>query len=117
MILRGFLAVASFLTAQATLGAGSSDSGSISVRTEQYPCPPYSGATYYVYERRGVAICTKLEVCNKFDDCHAIYHLGAWRAEEDLETGDPYGASPPTFITPAKLRKHVCLVRYKLIGE
>ena len=32
------------------------------VRTESFPRPPYSGATYYVYERTGRTICTKLAV-------------------------------------------------------
>lgn len=85
------------------------------VRTERYPRPPYSGATYYIYERAGAAICTKLEVCNKFGDCHASYHQGSYKTAED-QRGEPYGASPAAPIAVAKLNKHICLVRYRLNG-
>lgn len=46
---------------------------SIFIRTEIYPRPPYSGATYYIYERDDKPICTKLEVCNKFNRCSTTY--------------------------------------------
>lgn len=88
----------------------------ITVRTETYPRPPYSGATYYIYEQSGRTICTKLEVCNKFGDCGAQYVKGAYRAEEDKATGDPYGETPATLIPRSKLNKHVCLRRFKLIA-
>ena len=88
----------------------------ITVRTESYPRPPYSGATYYIYEQSGQTICTKLEVCNKFGDCSAQYVKGAYRTKEDQETGDPYNTSPPITIPRAKLNKHVCLRRFKLIA-
>ena len=87
------------------------------VRTESYPRPPYSEATYYIYEQSGRTICTKLEVCNKFDDCSAQYIKGAYWAKEDKDTGDPYQKSPSVLIPPAKLNKHVCLRRFKLIAE
>ena len=87
----------------------------ITVRTESYPRPPYSGATYYIYEQSGQTICTKLEVCNKFGNCSAQYIKGAYRAKEDQETGDPYDESPAILIPRAKLKKHVCLRRFKLI--
>ena len=89
----------------------------ITVRTESYPRPPYSGATYYIYEQSGQTICTKLEVCNKFDDCSAQYFKGAYRDREDQETGDPYQKSPAILIPRAKLNKHVCLRRFKLIAR
>lgn len=89
---------------------------SVTVRTEQYPRPPYSGATYYVYEMRGTTVCTKLEVCNKFGECQVSYHRGAFKAPEDQETGEPYGATPAAAIGATKIRKHVCLVRYTVGG-
>jgi hypothetical protein len=86
----------------------------ITIRTESYPRPPYSGATYYIYEQSGRTICTKLEVCNKFGDCSAQYVKGAYRTKEDQDTGDPYDRSPAVLIPRAKLNKHVCLRRFKL---
>jgi len=88
-----------------------------SVRTENYPRPPYSGATYYIYERDGEVICTKLEVCNKYDECGQTYKKGAFKEDEDVETGEPYGRTDPVFIPKNKLRKHVCLTRFKLINQ
>ena len=88
----------------------------ITVRTETYPRPPYSGATYYIYEQSGRTICTKLEVCNKFGDCGAQYVKGAYRAKEDQATGEPYGETPATLIPRSKLNKHACLRRFKLIA-
>ena len=89
----------------------------ITVRTESYPRPPYSGATYYIYEQSGQAICTKLEVCNKFDECSAQYFKGAYRAKEDHDTGDPYQQTPAILIPRAKLNKHACLRRFKLLAS
>lgn len=88
----------------------------ITVRTESYPRPPSSEAIYYIYEQSGRTICTKLEVCNKFDKCGAQYIKGAYRAGEDKATGNPYRESPAILIPRAKLNKHVCLRRFKLIG-
>lgn len=101
-----------FLLIEAGASAQKSD---ISIRTENYPRPPYSGATYYIYERKGDVICTKLEVCNKYDDCSSTYKKGAFKEEEDIETGEPYGRTELVFIPKSKLRKHVCLTRFKLI--
>jgi hypothetical protein len=89
----------------------------ITVRIERYPRPPYSGATYYIYERGGEVICTKLEVCNKYDDCDRQYKKGVFKEEEDVETGEPYGKESPVVIPTAKLRKHVCLTRFKLLAR
>lgn len=91
--------------------------GRITVRIERYPRPPYSGATYYIYERDGQQICTKLEVCNKYDDCETTYRKGVFKEEEDLETGEPYGKEDAVIIPAAKLRKHVCLTRFKLLSK
>jgi hypothetical protein len=87
----------------------------ITVRTERYPRPPYSGATYYIYERGDEVICTKLEVCNKYDECSTEYRKGSFKEEEDVETGEPYGKTDAVVIPTAKLRKHVCLTRFKLL--
>ena len=87
----------------------------ITVRTENFPRPPYSGATYYIYEREGDVICTKLEVCNKFGNCDITYRKGAFKDEVDVETGEPYGTTKPVIIRKASLRKHVCLTRFKLL--
>lgn len=92
-----------------------SNSG-ITIRTEQYPRPPYSEATYFIYERAGATVCTKLEVCNKYDQCQSSYHRGSYKAAADRKTGEPYGISPAVLIAPGKLGKHACLVRYKLVG-
>jgi hypothetical protein len=87
----------------------------ISIRTENYPRPPYSGATYYIYERDGGVICTKLEVCNKYNYCSTTYEKGAFKEDVDIETGEPYGKTDPVFIPTKKLKKHVCLTKFKLL--
>lgn len=103
------------LAAVITISSGVAQKKPITIRTENFPRPPYSGATYYVYERDGEVICTKLEVCNKFDDCSTTYKQGIFKEEEDIETGEPYGRTPAVAISPKKLRKHVCLTKFKLI--
>ena len=60
-------------------------SNRITIRTENYPRPPYSGATYYIYEREGETICTKLEVCNKYNNCSTSYTKGEFKEDEDVE--------------------------------
>lgn len=87
----------------------------IFIRTENYPRPPYSGATYYIYERNDEIICTKLEVCNKYDDCSVTYNKGEFKEEEDIETGEPYGTTKRVLIPASKLKKHVCLTKFKLV--
>ena len=89
----------------------------ISIRTENYSRPPYSGATYYIYERGGEVICTKLRVCNKLNNCSTEYKKGKYKDEIDIEAGDPFGQTEPVFIRPSKLRKHVCLTRFKLTSK
>ena len=88
--------------------------GRVTIRTENYPRPPFSGATYYIYERDDEVICTKLEVCNKYDDCSVTYKKGAFKEEEDVRSGEPYGKTDPVVITRSKQRKHVCLTKFKL---
>ena len=87
----------------------------ITIRTENYPRPPYSGATYFIYERDGEVICTKLEVCNKFDECSTEYKKGSYKEDVDVETGDPYGTTAAVLIPNSKLKKHVCLTKFKLL--
>jgi hypothetical protein len=95
--------------------SGVNQKSSVTIRTENYPRPPYSGATYYIYERDDEIICTKLEVCNKYDDCSVTYKKGAFKEDEDIETGEPYGKTAAVEIPRAKQRKHVCLTKFKLI--
>jgi hypothetical protein len=111
------IVAACLLTVLSPLPAGGARGESpITIRTGRYPRPPYSGATYYIYERGGRALCTKLEVCNKFGDCASTYHRGRYRDAEDVETGAPYRTTPVVPIPGAKLRKHACLVRFRLGG-
>ena len=95
--------------------AATRQSNRVTVRIERFPRPPYSGATYYIYERGGEVICTKLEVCNKYDDCDVQYKKGIFKEDEDVQTGEPYGTEPAVLIPAAKLRKHVCLTKFKLV--
>jgi hypothetical protein len=110
-LIAGVMMTASELTAVGAV----EQKARISIRTENYPRPPYSGATYYIYEREGEVICTKLRVCNKYDQCSTEYKKGSYKDEMDVETGDPYGKTDAVFIRPSKLRKHVCLTRFKLL--
>ena len=87
----------------------------ITVRTERFPRPPYSGATYYIYERNGEVVCTKLQVCNKYGQCGTDYYKGVYKDEFDAQAGDPYGKTDAVTIPAAKLRKHICLTRFKLL--
>ena len=86
----------------------------ITVRTETFPRPPYSGATYYIYERDDKVICTKLTVCNKFEKCTNTYKKGVFKDELDVQTGDPYEKENPVLIAASKLKKHTCLTKFKL---
>ena len=109
------LIVAAALDAGDGVAAGAAaQGGRITVRTENFPRPPYSGATYYIYEREGDVICTKLEVCNKYNNCSIEYKKGRYKDTIDVETGDPYGKTDAVLIQNNKLRKHVCLTKFKL---
>jgi len=119
--MKKLLILAIILVAAATISAGLSQGepafqkSPVYIRIERFPRPPYSGATYYIYERDGEVICTKLEVCNKYDQCGTEYKKGKYKDEIDVETGDPYGKEDPVVIPASKLRKHVCLTKFKLI--
>ncbi|MCC6916393.1 hypothetical protein [Nitrosomonas sp.] len=92
---------------------GRSDSAAkITVRTESYPRPPYSGATYYFYEKDDQLICTKLEVCNKFSECTTDYKKGWYKDQQDT---DPFEKTPATVIPREKQGKHRCLTKYGLL--
>ena len=96
-----------------TVATAATQSGNeITVRTESYPRPPYSGATYYLYERANEVICTKLEVCNKFGECGVDYKTGLFKEEEDK---DAFEKTPPIPIPHEKLKKHRCLTKFGLL--
>lgn len=84
----------------------------VTIHTESYPRPPYSEATYYVYERDGKVICTKLAVCDKYDQCDTGYHAGAFVEPEDQKTGKPYHVTAAVPVPPSKRAKHQCLVKF-----
>lgn len=84
------------------------------VRTKSYPRPPYSGATYYIYERDSKVVCTKVVTCNKYEQCSSVYKKGEWKDEMDVEYDVPYGVGDPVVIAPSKLKKHACLTKFKL---
>ena len=85
------------------------------VRTKSYPRPPYSGATYYIYERDNKIICTKVETCNKFDHCSSVYKKGEWKDQMDVEYDEPHALTDPVVIAASKLKKHGCLTKFKLL--
>jgi hypothetical protein len=103
-IIFSFLSVAAF----AQEGGGVD----ISIRTESFARPPYSGATYFIYEKGGNIICTKLEVCNKFGNCTSEYKKGAFKEEGDDEPSDK---TDKATIPAAKIRKHKCLTQFGLV--
>jgi hypothetical protein len=87
--MKKLLILAIILIAAATISAELSESEAafqkspVYIRIERFPRPPYSGATYYIYERDGEVICTKLEVCNKYDQCGTEYKKGKYKDEID----------------------------------
>ena len=83
----------------------------ITIRTESYPRPPYSGATYYFYEKGSQLICTKLEVCNKFSECTIDYKKGHYNEQEDTSS---FEKTPATVIPREKYSKHRCLSKFGL---
>ena len=87
----------------------------ITIRTETYPRPPYSTATYYIYERAGAAICTKLTVCDKFDSCESEYVSGGFKTAEDSATGKPGRQGAAVSIRRENLSKHMCLTKFVLL--
>jgi hypothetical protein len=107
-------ALCAMILTVACAGPALAADGPISIRTEGYPRPPYSGATYYIYEQAGRTICTKLEVCNKFNNCETTYRRGTYKDPLDVQTGAPYDTTPAQILTPDKLSKHACLTRFGL---
>lgn len=84
----------------------------ITVRTQSYARPPYSGATYYLYEQDGNVICTKIKVCNKYNECETAYHSGHFRDEEETEDGvEPFEKTEPQVIPVEKIKLHRCLAQ------
>jgi hypothetical protein len=90
------------------------DAPATTVRTETFARLPASEATYYIYERDGRTICTKLAVCNKYDQCRTQYVPGAFRDSTDTGDSQPYAASPVVSIAATSLPKHACLTRFGL---
>jgi hypothetical protein len=82
------------------------------IHTENYARPPYSGAVYYFYHAGPKIVCTKLSVCNKYDQCEVEYRQGEYREDGDDEPASRTDAVP---IPPAKLKAHKCLVKFGLV--
>lgn len=70
-----------------------------------------------VYERGGNTICTKLAVCNKFNECDNTYVRGSFKDPEDIQSGAPADTTPKVAIKEASLSKHVCLTQFGLVGQ
>lgn len=85
----------------------------ISIRTESRAHPPYSGSNYFIYEKANKVICTKVETCNKFDQCSIEYHAGTFIKEGDGE--EAFDKKAAVIINPTSLKKHKCLSQLKLI--
>ena len=87
----------------------------VTIRTETYRRPSYSDATYFLYERDGEAVCTKLVVCNRYTAaCRTVYARGAFRAYVDLNAGAPTVETAPAVIPRKNLVRHICLRRFAL---
>jgi hypothetical protein len=97
-----------------TLAKGTSTQGTITVRTEHHPRPPYSEATYYIYERDNKVICTKVQVCDKYDRCMSDYKLGAYH-DTSGDDNITYQSTTAVAIPQKKLRKHLCLTKFSLL--
>lgn len=90
------------------------NSNPIYIYTEEYPRPPYSGATYFFYESEGAIICTKLEVCNKFGECGSDYWKGKHKEEVD---NSAFSSTSKVLIPKDKLKKHRCLTKFNLTKQ
>ncbi|MHC2086710.1 hypothetical protein [Methylobacterium sp. CM6244] len=95
--------------------AGIHTAAPITIRTEVFGRPPYSGATYYIYQQNSKVICTKLATCNKYNDCETKYVEGEYKDPEDADDGAPFGTTPATVIPHAALVKHACLTSFNLV--
>jgi hypothetical protein len=119
------LTVLLVLVGNATTAAGSDHFGgpklaseaSVSVRTERYPRLPYSSATYYIYEQAGQTICTKLEVCSKYNQCSTKFSKGAYKDPVDAAIGKAYGETPTAIISRSKWSRHACLRKFLLTNS
>src|SRR5687767_6033168 len=111
------LVLATFSLSIAEAQKGMAGKPTITIRTENFPRPPYSGATYYIYEQSGEVICTKLRVCNKYDQCDTEYKKGSYKDPEDVQTGEPYRKTDAVLIPNRKLKKHVCLTKFGLLPK
>lgn len=101
-----------------SLNAGPRKAGEdITIHTERYPRLPYSTATYFIYEKNGLVICTKLQVCDKYNSCESTYARGAFKDPIDKKTGVPFGTTQAVLIPKDKLFKHVCLSKFSLMGK
>ena len=110
------IAIASFSPLSAS-AAGQDGLHTTTVRTETFARPPYSGATYYIYERDGRTICTKVAVCNKIDQSDTQYVPDAFHDPQDADNQKPSATSPAMPIAAASLARHVCLTRFGLAGQ
>ena len=87
----------------------------VTIRTETYRRVSYSDATYFIYERDGETVCTKLVVCNRYTAvCRTVYARGAFRAYVDLNAGAPTIETAPVAIPQRNLVRHICLRRFAL---
>lgn len=100
-----------------TAWAAGTEPPRMTVRTEIFARPPYSEATYYIYESDGRTVCTKLSVCNKYDQCRTQYVPGAFREPEDTGASQPDATTEAVDIAPSSRIKHICLTRFGLAGR
>jgi hypothetical protein len=105
------------LAALGSTGAAASpdEDEPVTIRTETYRRLSYSDATYFIYERDGETVCTKLVVCNHYTAaCRTVYARGAFRAYVDLNAGAPTTETTPVAIPQRNLIRHICLRRFAL---
>ena len=69
-------------------------------------------APFITYHAGPKIVCTKLSVCNKYDQCEVEYRQGEYREDGDDEPASRTDAVP---IPPAKLKAHKCLVKFGLV--
>ena len=115
--MRTILLALSLASIVATTARAAGTEPRMTVRTETFARPPYSEATYYVYESDGRTVCTKLSVCNKYDQCRTQYVPGAFREPEDTGASQPDAMTEAVDIEPSSLAKHICLTRFGLAGR
>ncbi len=104
--------LSTFASEDVSSGVATAYEDLITIRTESYPRLPYSSATYYIYEKGGSIICTKMQVCNKYGYCDVSYFKGPQKDAFDTE---PFDETEAVVIDRQKLKKHKCLQKFKLI--